>query len=86
MWDLVVSVPDHCFSFLLFIFISIIFPSSEIIAISICIALYGCSGNNRSNLSELNFDVKFCEIKAVDFQATFLILLAKRRSRGIEKF
>ena len=28
------------------------------------------------NLNELKFDVKVCEIKAEDFQATFLILLA----------
>ena len=26
------------------------------------------------NLNELKFDVKFCEIKAEDFQATFLLL------------
>ena len=47
---------------------------SEIIAISIlhCVA----KGNKRSNVNELKFDVKFCEIKAEDFQATFLILLA----------
>ena len=44
--------------------------------IDFCIALYGRSGNKRSNLNELKFDVKFCEIKAEDFQATFLILLA----------
>ena len=30
----------------------------------------------RSNLNELKFDVKLCEIKAEDIQATFLILLA----------
>ena len=30
-------------------------------------ALYGRSGNKRSNLKELNFDAKFCEIKAEDF-------------------
>ena len=30
----------------------------------------------RSNLNELKFYVKFCEIEAVDFQATFHILLA----------
>ena len=42
----------------------------------ICIALYGRFGNKCSNLNELKFDVKFCEIKAEDFQATFLILLA----------
>ena len=40
-----------------------------------CIALYGRRGNKRSNLNELKFDVKFCEIKAEDFQATFLIVL-----------
>ena len=59
-----------------FILVWIIFPSSDIIAISICIALYGRSGNKRSNLSEPKFDVKFCEIEAGDFQATFHILLA----------
>ena len=37
---------------------------------------YGRSGNKRSNLNELKFDVKFYEIKAEDFQMTFLILLA----------
>ena len=41
-----------------------------------CIVLYGRSGNKRLNLSELKFDVKFCGIKAEDFQATFRILLA----------
>ena len=30
----------------------------------------------RSNLNELKFDVKFCEIEAENFQATFHILLA----------
>ena len=35
-----------------------------------------CSGNKRTKLNELKFDIKFCEIKAEDFQATFLILLA----------
>ena len=35
---------------------------------------YGRSGNKRSNLNELKFDVKFCEIESVDFQATFNIL------------
>ena len=29
--------------------------------------LYGRSGNKRSFLNELKFDVKFCEIKAEDF-------------------
>ena len=29
-----------------------------------------------SNLNELKSDVKFCENKAEDFQATFIILLA----------
>ena len=52
------------------------FPVSEIITISILHALYGRSGNKGSNLNELKFDVKFCEKKAEDFQATFLILLA----------
>ena len=28
------------------------------------------------NLNELKFDVKICEVKAEDFQATSLILLA----------
>ena len=32
---------------------------------------YGRSVNKRSNVNELKFDVKFCEIKAEDFQATF---------------
>ena len=32
--------------------------------------------NKRPILNELKFDVKLCEIKAEDFQATFLILLA----------
>ena len=41
-----------------------------------CIALYGPSGNKRSNLNDLKSDVKLCEIKAEDIQATFLILLA----------
>ena len=41
-----------------------------------CIALYGRSGNKRSNLNELKFDAKFCEMEADDFQATFHILLA----------
>ena len=36
----------------------------------------GRSCNKLSNLNELKFDVNFCEIKAEDFQATFLILLA----------
>ena len=40
------------------------------------IGLNGRSGNKGSNLSELNFDVKFCGIEAEDFQATFHILLA----------
>ena len=30
--------------------------------IDFCIALYGRSGNKRSNLNELKFDVKLCEI------------------------
>ena len=30
----------------------------------------------NTNLNELKFDVKFCEIKAEDFQATVLVLLA----------
>ena len=38
--------------------------------------LYGRFGDKRSNLNELKFDVKFCEIKAKDFQVIFLILLA----------
>ena len=42
----------------------------------------GCSGNKRSNLSELKFDVKFCDTKVENFQATFLILLAECWSRG----
>ena len=46
-----------------------------------CITLYMLSGNKRSNLNELKFHVKFCEIKAEDFQATFLILFAYRWSR-----
>ena len=33
-------------------------------AISICNALNGRSGNKRSNLKELKFDVKFGEIEA----------------------
>ena len=37
-------------------------------------------------LATLKFDVKFCEIEAEDFQATFLTLLAERWSRDIEKF
>ena len=37
---------------------------------------YGRSGNKHSNPNELKFDVKFCEIEAEDFQATFHILLA----------
>ena len=41
-----------------------------------CIALYGRSSNKCSYLNELEFDVKFCEIEAEDFQATFHILLA----------
>ena len=32
--------------------------------------------HKRSNLIELKFDVKFCEIEAEDFQATFHILLS----------
>ena len=40
----------------------------KIIAISILHALYGRSGNKRSNLNELKFDVKFCEIKKEDLQ------------------
>ena len=32
-------------------------------------------GQKCSNLNELKFDVKVCEIKADDFQATFLTLL-----------
>ena len=50
-------------------------PSSEIIAMSIlhCVVR---SGDKRSNINELKFDVKFCEIKAEDFQATSLTLLA----------
>ena len=39
-------------------------------------ALNGRSGNKRSNLNELKFDVKFCRVEAEDFQATFHILLA----------
>ena len=58
------------------ILVWIIFPSSEIIANRVCIVLYGLSDNKLSNLNELKCDVKFCEIKAKDFQATFLILLA----------
>ena len=46
----------------------IIFPSSEIVAISI-FALYGRSGNKRSYLNEVNFNDKFCETKAEDCQA-----------------
>ena len=41
----------------------------------IFIALYGHSGNRGSNLNELKFDVKFYEIEAEDFQATFHSLL-----------
>ena len=37
---------------------------------SVSFALYGRSGNKRSNLNELKFDAEFCEIEAVDFQAT----------------
>ena len=41
---------------------------------NICITLYERSGNKRSNLNELKFqDIKFWEIKADHFQATFLI-------------
>ena len=54
-----------------FLFVWIIFLSSEIIAISISIALYGRSSNKHSNLNELKFDVKFCETEAEDFQVTF---------------
>ena len=39
-----------------------------------------------NNVNELQFDVKFCEIKADDYQVTLLILLAQRWSRGFEKF
>ena len=39
-----------------------------------------------SDLSELKFDVKFCEIKVEDLQATPLILLAYVGVRDIEKF
>ena len=42
-----------------------------------CIALYGRSSNKRSNLNELKFDVKFCEIKAEGFQTAFFMLFAK---------
>ena len=42
----------------------------------VCIAFYGRTGNTRSNLNALKFEVNFCEIKAEHFQATFLILLA----------
>ena len=38
-----------------------------------------------NNVNELQFDVKFCEIKADDFQVTLLILLAQRWSRGYWK-
>ena len=34
-----------------------------------CIALYGRSGNKRSNLSELKSEIKFWAIKAEEFQA-----------------
>ena len=44
--------------------------------IDFCIALYGRSGNKRTHLNELKFDVKFCEIKAEDFQAAIHIVLA----------
>ena len=37
--------------------------------------MYGHSGNKHPNLKKLKFDVKFCDIKADDFQATFLSIL-----------
>ena len=40
----------------------------------------------QSNINELEFYVKFCEIKAEDFKATFLILLANVGVGDIEKF
>ena len=51
------------------------FPSSEIIAIRCCITLFGRSVNKRSNLNELKYDVKCCEIEEENFQATCLTLL-----------
>ena len=51
-----------------FILVWIFYPSSEIGAISVLHCVHG--------RSELKFDVKFCEIEAEDFQATFHILLA----------
>ena len=51
-----------------FILVWIIFRLQKLSRYRFCIALYGRSGNKRSNLSELNFDIKFCEIEAEDFK------------------
>ena len=69
-----------------FIFVWIIFPSSEFIAISILHCVVWTFWQQTLNLNELNFYVKFCETEAGNIQATFHILLAYVGVGYLEKF